>query len=66
MVSELRSREVKDHFVIMDSPSMVNYIILGFNSTEIWIKNIIYYLFNKFKSQGFLDALTGSLANDNA
>lgn len=66
MVSELRSREVKDHFVGMDSPSMVNYIRLGYNIARRWIKKIIYYLFNKVKSQGFLAALTCSLIDDNA
>jgi len=66
MVSKLRSREVKDNFVCMDSPSMVNYISLGFNFAVRWIKKIIYYLFNKVKSQGFLAALIGSLTDDNA
>ena len=50
MVSELRSRDVEDHFVGMDSPSMVNYIRLGFKFVGRWINKIIYYLFNKVKS----------------
>ena len=33
---------------------------------ERWIKKVIQYLFNKVKSQGFLDALIGSLSDDNA
>lgn len=66
MVSKLRSREVEDHFVGINSPSMVNYIRLGYNIAGRWIKNIIYYLFNKVKSQGLSVALTGSLTDDNA
>lgn len=66
MVSELRTREVEDHFVGMDSTSIVNYIILVSKYAGRWIKKIIYYLFNKVKSQGFLVALTDSLTDDNA
>eukprot|EP00253_Pinus_taeda_P035669 PITA_35669 len=50
----------------MDSPSIVNYIRLSYNTAERWIKKIIYYLFNKVKSQGFLATLSGSLTNDNS
>lgn len=66
MVSELRSTEVKDHFVGMDSPSMVNYIILGYKTIGSWIKKIIYYLFNKVKTQGLFFSLIGSLTDDNS
>ena len=45
---------------------MVNYISLGFNFARRWIKKIIYYLFNKVKSHGFLAFLITSLTNDNA
>jgi len=66
MVSELRSTEVKDYFVGMDSPYMVNYIRFGFNFARRWIKNIIYYLLNKVESHGFMVSLIGSLTDDNA
>lgn len=65
MVLELRSKKIEYHFVglkEMISPSMIT---MGFNSIGIWIKNIVYYLFNKVKIQGFLATLTGSLNDDN-
>ena len=39
---------------------------MGINTTRCWIKKVIYYLFNKVKSQGFLVALTSSLNDDKA
>lgn len=45
---------------------MLNYIIFGYNIARSWIKKVIYYLFNKVKSQGFFASLTGSLTDDNA
>ena len=66
MVSELRSGKLEDHVVGMDSPSLMNYIRMRINTARSWIKKVIYYLFNKVKSQGFLVALTGSLNDDNA
>ena len=71
MVLELRSRKVEDHFVgskgmNMDSPSLINYMRMGINTTRSWIKKVIHYLFNKVKSQGFLAALTGSVSDNNA
>lgn len=47
----------------MITPSMIR---MGFNFTGRWIKNIVYYLFNKVKSQGFLDVHIGLLNDDNA
>jgi len=66
MVSELRLKNIEYHFIglkEMITPSMIR---MGFTSTGKWIKKIVYYLFNKIISQGFLDALTGSLNDDNA
>ena len=39
---------------------------MGFNIAGNWIKRIIYNLFNKVKSKGFLVSLAGSLNDDNA
>jgi len=39
---------------------------MGINTTGRWIKKVIYYLFNKVKSKGFLVSLIGSLSDDNA
>ena len=66
MVSELRLGRIEDHFVGMDSPSLMNYIRMGINTAGSWIKKVIHYLFIKVKSQGFLATLTGSLHDDNA
>jgi len=66
MVSELRSGKVEDHFVGMDSASLMNCIRMGINTARSWIKKVINYLFNKVKSQRFLAALTCSLNYENA
>ena len=50
----------------MDSPYLINYMIMDINTTGSQIKKAIHYLFNKFKIQGFLAALTGSLSDENA
>ena len=71
---------MKDHFVgcnlkgkaVLEekaTPSMESYLKMGFNITRIagsWIGRIIYNLYRKVKSEGFLVALTGTLDNDNA
>ena len=69
MVSELRSRNIGDHFVGLKeivTPSIIRYKKMGLNIARSWIKRIFYYLFNKVKSQGILVALTGSVNDDNA
>lgn len=69
MVSELRLRKIGDHSIGLKErtiPSMIRYLKMESNITGIWIKRIIYNLFNKIKSKGFLVALTGSLNDENA
>jgi len=71
MVSKLRMKKVGDQFVGLEkkvTSSMTSYLKMGFNIIRIarsWIGRIIYNLSNKFKSEGFLVALTGALNDDN-
>ena len=68
MVSELRSRKIGDHSVGLKgkvTPSMLRYLKMGFNIVGSWIKRIIYNLFYKVKSKGFMATLTGSPNDDN-
>ena len=66
MISELRSGRIEDHIVGMESPSLMDYIRMGINSTRRWIKNLFHYIFIKVKYQGLLAALTTSLYDDHA
>lgn len=69
MALELRSRKIGDHSTglkEMITPSMIRCLKMGFNNVGSWIKRIIYNLFNKVKSKGFLAALIGSPNDENA
>lgn len=65
MILELRSGKVEDHFVGMDSPSLMNYIRMGSNIAGSWIKKVIPYS-TRSKVKDSWASLTGSLNDDNA
>jgi len=66
MFSKLSSKKIEDQFVGLKEIITPSIIRMGFNSTGRWVKKIVYYLFNKVKSQWFLVSLIGSLNDDNA